>query len=244
LAIDQTPISLQQTLCTLQVSRKLQPVLEELASRRILEKTFQQRTDLTVEPQELEQAIDQFREQQGGDSAQFQEWLVDQAWDEAIFRAQVLFDLKLEKLKFKLAEPKLLEAFMEQKLMLDRLVLSRIVVNQRDLAEELLINLEEGATFEQLAREYSCSEDAVTNGMMGIVSRAEVQSSLWLDPYQAKPQEILGPIACDQQWWILRVEALLPATLDQSTEQYLRELIFAEWLTTQIRRLTIDLHLS
>ncbi|GAB4380368.1 MAG: hypothetical protein Kow00121_36460 [Elainellaceae cyanobacterium] len=158
---------------------------------------------------------------------------------------QVQHNLKLEAFKAQLAAPKLLEAFMEHKLQLDQVVLSHIVVNNQDLAEELKLQiLEDSASFEYLAQEYSQANDAVTNGIIGIASRADAQSWFGTDVYQFQPGQVVGPIACGTDWCLLRVEKVLPAELDDSAKEYLQEQIFQQWLTEKIKTHTVDLHLS
>jgi parvulin-like peptidyl-prolyl isomerase len=51
-------------------------------------------------------------------------------------------------------------------------------VNEQELAEELASQIEEGASFDQLAREYSIADDRVLNGMMGPVSRGALPDIL------------------------------------------------------------------
>lgn len=82
--------------------------------------------------------------------------------DSTTFRQQIAFNLKLEKLKATVTQPNIQEYFIERKLFLERVVLSRLVVEDRALAEELRSQLvEDGASFEQLAQEYSVAEDRV-----------------------------------------------------------------------------------
>lgn len=61
----------------------------------------------------------------------------------------------------------------EQKLFLDRVV-SRLIVTEKELAEELKSQILEGARFEQLAQEYSITDNRMLNGIMGTVSRGQL----------------------------------------------------------------------
>lgn len=245
LAIDHHPIGFKSVLRWLRSTGKLPVFLQELLSQTVIEQELQQHPDLLVEPVVLQQAIADFRQQNSlEDNQAFQHWLVDQGWDEAIFEQHVEFNLKLAALKATLAAPKLLEAFMEQKLWLDRVVLSRIVVESCDLAEELNVQIEEGASFEQLAQEYSLAEDAVTNGLMGVLHRADVHHWLGIDVYQLPLQQVVGAIACEQHWCLIRVEKLLPAQLDDAVKEYLQEQIFQQWLLKKIQTQVVELCLT
>lgn len=223
----------------------LPALLETIVSRYIVEQKLQDEPDLQISPPEVEQAVDQFRQQnQLADPQTFQAWLISQGWDETLFRNQIRFDLQLQAFKAQLAEPKLLEAFIEHKTKLDRVVLSRIVVGSRDLAEEIRSQISEGGSFEQLAQDYSQTEDALTNGLMGVASRAEIQQVVQFDIYQLPPATVSEVFTCREDYWLLRVEKLLPATLDESVTVYLQDQIFQQWLTKEMNSTKIDLLLS
>ncbi|MBW4517971.1 MAG: peptidylprolyl isomerase [Timaviella obliquedivisa GSE-PSE-MK23-08B] len=247
LAIANHPISFQQALQSLRNSGKLSLFLEEIATQYLLEQEFQQRSDLEIQASAIEEAIVTFQQQNGlTELRNFQSWLKSKGWDESIFREQIALNLKLEKFKVQLAQPQLLQHFIENKLLLDQVVLSRIVVASQDLAEELKIQIvEESGSFEGLAQTYSQSEDGATNGMMGAVSRLQIQQTIAIDVYAAEVGEIIGPIACDGDCWcLIRVEKMLPATLDYATAQQLQDEIFQQWLSNKMQSLVIDLCLS
>jgi parvulin-like peptidyl-prolyl isomerase len=246
LTINHQPIAFKQVLQLLRSTGKLPLFLQELVSRYVIEQELQQRTDLEVDVSVLHQAIATFRQQNDLENPQqFQNWLIDQGWDETIFHKQVEFNFKLDTFKVQLAAPKLLETFIDHKFLLDQIVLSRIVVKTQDLAAELKIQIvEDAASFEQLAQDYSQTDDAVTNGMMGVLSRADVQNQFGIDAYQLQLGQVVGPIAHEQFWCLLRVEKILPAELDDSVDHYLQEQIFQQWLAKKVQALTIDLCLS
>lgn len=246
LAIANQPISFRQALQSLRASGKLSLFLEEIATRHALEQEFQQRSDLQISASAIEEAIATFQQQNDlTESQSFQSWLRGKGWDEGLFHEQIAFSLMIEQFKVQLAQPQLLQRFIENKLWLDQAVLSRIVVASPDLAEELKIQIiEETASFERLAQSYSQSEDAAMNGMMGAVSRLEIQQAIAIDVYAAEAGEIIGPIACDGCWCLIRVEKLLPAALDDAITQQLQDEIFQQWLSNKIQSLNIDLCLS
>lgn len=246
LTIDRTPVSFRQILRQMRSTGKLPEFLQEILSQTVIEQELQQRTDLEIDALTVQKTIDHFRQHNNlQDDRSFHEWLLQQGWDEAIFDQQVKFDLKLNRFKAQLAEPKLLEAFINQKLLLDQVVLSRIVVSNRDLAEELKIQIvEDGMSFEQLAQDYSKTDDAVTNGMVGMVSRSEAQSWFGIDLYQVQAKEMIGPIALEQDWCLLRVEKILPAELTDAVKEFLQEQIFQQWLSGEIQAKTVNLYLS
>ena len=245
LAIDHHPVTFKQVLKWLRSTGKLPQFLQELISQYVIEQELHQRADLEINSLILNRAIARFRQENDlTDPQHFQLWLIDQGWDEAIFQKQMQFNLKLDQFKAQLTAPQLSEAFIEQKLLLDQVVLSRIVVNSQDLAEELKTQIvEDGARFEQFAQDYSQTDDAITNGMMGVVSRADVQTWLGIDVYHIQLGQVVA-IAHEQSWWLIRVEKILPAELNDSVKNYLQEQIFQQWLGKQVQALTIDVYLG
>ena len=154
-------------------------------------------------------------------------------------------NFKLDKLKIAIANPKLSEYFIERKIFLDRVVLSRIIVDNRELAEELHTQIEEGTSFEQLAREYSLADDRIVNGMMGPVSRGTMPDKLRAAVDVASSGDILGPIELEERYGLFRVEQLLPASLeDTQIKQALQNELFEKWLAEKIQKLTVKLQVK
>lgn len=246
LLVDEQPIHLNQALKYLQISGKLQPFILEILKQHILEKEIQTRVqELDISPAVIEQAVIDFRlEQQLTDPQKFQEWLSSNGLDYDTFHKQVASSFKLEKLKAQITEPKLQEYFIERKIFLDRVVLSRIIVTDKELAEELKSQILEGARFEQLAQEYSLTDDRTLNGMMGAVSRGQMSDALRALIDLAAPGEMIGPIEIEQCYCLFRVEQFLPASLEGKLKQELQNQLFEQWLGEKMQKLAIKLQVS
>lgn len=246
LVVDNYPISLAQALKYLQASGRMQLLIGDILRQHVIEQEIQARTDLDINPALTEQAIIDFRLQnQLTDAKRFQEWLASQGTDRSTFHTQINFGFKLEKLKAAVTQPKLQEYFIERKLFLDRVVISRIIVAEQELAEELASQIEEGASFEQLAKEYSVTDDRLVNGMMGPISRGSLPDLLRAALDAADPGEVVGPLAIDGRWGLFRVEQFLPASLEQNQlKQVLENELFEQWLAEKIQKLTVKLQVS
>ena len=246
LVVDNYPISLAQALKYLQASGRMQLLIGDILRQHVIEQEIQARTDLDINPALTEQAIIDFRLQnQLTDSKQFQEWLANQGTDRSTFHTQINFGFKLEKLKAVVTQPKLQEYFIERKLFLDRVVISRIIVAEQELAEELASQIEEGTSFEQLAKEYSLTDDRIVNGMMGPISRGSLPDVLRAAIDVANPDEVVGPLAIDGRWGLFRVEQVLPASLEQNQlKESLENELFEQWLAEKIQKLTVKLQVS
>jgi parvulin-like peptidyl-prolyl isomerase len=246
LTVDDQPISIAQAVKYLQASGKLGQFIGDILRQYVIEQEIATREDIEITPALTEQTIIDFRlKNQLTDPQQFQEWLKNNGTDYGTFHSSVAFGFKLEKLKALVTEAKLQEYFIERKIFIDRVVLSRIIVDSRELAEELQTQIEEGARFEQLAKEYSLADDRIVNGMMGPVSRGTMPDILRAAVDVATPGQIVGPIELEERYGLFRVEQFLPASLeDTQLKQALQNELFEKWLAEKIQKLTVKLQVS
>ncbi|MDM9385478.1 peptidylprolyl isomerase [Chlorogloeopsis sp. ULAP01] len=246
LNVDEQPISLEQVVKYLQISGKLGQFIGDILRQYIIDQELQMREDIAISPAITEQAIIDFRlKNQLSEPKAFQEWLKNNGTDYEIFHSTISFNFKLEKLKAVVTENKLQEYFIERKIFLDRVVISRIIVDNRELAEELQAQIEEGASFEQLAKEYSLTDDRIVNGIMGPVSRGSMPDKLRAAVDVASPGEIIGPIELEERYGLFRVEQFLPASLtDTQLKQTLQNELFEKWLAEKIQKLTVKLQVK
>ncbi len=244
--INDEPIDLYQVIQYLQVSGKLNQFISDVLRQYVLEQELETRNDIEISTALIEQAIIDYRlKNQLTDPEQFQEWLKNNGSDYATFHASVTFSFKLEKLKALIVEPKLPEYFIERKIYLDRVVLSRIMVDNRELAEELHTQIEEGGSFEQLAKEYSLADERIFNGMMGPISRGSLPDILRAAVDAATPGKLIGPIELEGSLSLFRLENILPASLDNTQfKQSLQNELFEKWLGEKIQNLTVKLQVS
>ena len=246
LTVDDRPISLAQALAYLQSSGKINNFIGDILRQYVIEQEVETRKDLEVSPGTIEQSMIDFRlQRQLADPKVFQEWLARNGTDYATFHRQVAYGFKVGILKEVVTQPKLQEYFIERKIFLDRVVLSRIVVDSKELAEELYSQLEEGAAFDELAREYSLAEDRIVNGMMGVLSRGTLPDIMRAAIDSATPRDIVGPLELDGNWALLRVENFIPASLeDPQLKQVLENELFERWIAEKIQKLTVNLQAS
>jgi parvulin-like peptidyl-prolyl isomerase len=246
LTIDDQQISIAQVVKYLQASGKLGQFIGEILRQYVIEQELHKKEDIIISPVVTEQAIIDFRLQNKlTDPQSFQEWLKNNGTDYATFHSSVASSFKVEKLKEVITEPKLQEYFIERKIFLDRVVISRIIVDNRELAEELQAQIEEGASFEQLAREYSLTDDKIVNGMMGPISRGSMPDVLRAAVDIVSPGAIIGPIKLEERYGLFRVEQFLPASLeDTQLKQALQNELFEKWLAEKIQKLTVKVQVS
>ncbi|MEM7555353.1 MAG: peptidylprolyl isomerase [Cyanobacteria bacterium P01_A01_bin.84] len=251
LTVDEETINISQAVKYLQSSGKLGQFIGDILRQHVIEGEIRNRendsdSDIEVNSAVIEQAIIDFRLKNNlSDPESFQEWLQKNGIDYQTFHSSVASNFKLDKLKIAIANPKISEYFIERKIFLDRVVLSRIIVDNRELAEELQAQIQEGGSFEALAREYSLTDDKLVNGMMGPVSRGTMPDALRAAIDAAKIGDIVGPIQLEERFGLFRVEQSLPATLeDTQLKQALQNELFEKWLADKIQKLTVKLQVN
>jgi len=244
--INDDQIDLYQVVKYLQISGKLNQFISDVLRQYVLEKELKTRDDINISTALIEQAIIDFRlKNQLTDPEQFQTWLQNNGSDYATFYESVSFGFKLEKLKVVITEPKLPEYFIERKIYLDRVVLSRIMVSTRELAEELQTQIQEGSSFEQLAKEYSLADEKTFNGMMGPISRGSLPDILRASVDGANMGELIGPIEIEGTFNLFRLENILLSSLENvQLKQSLQNELFEKWLGEKIQNVTVKLQVS
>ncbi len=246
LTADEQPISLEQALKYLDSAGKLESVLWEIMRSYVIDQELQTLEKFDISSELLDQVVLDWRlENDLTNYATFQEWLANQGLDYPTFRSQIADKLKLEKLKAQVTEANLQEYFIERKIFLDRVVLSRLVVEEQALAEELKSQiLEDGAKFEQLVQEYSLTDDRILNGMMGAVSKGTLPTVLRAALDLANPGELIEPFEIEGLWYLVRVEKLLPASLDEQLKEELAHELFEQWLEDKIQNINVQLQVK
>ncbi|MFB2935930.1 peptidylprolyl isomerase [Aerosakkonemataceae cyanobacterium BLCC-F154] len=244
LSINGKNISLEQSLGYLSRAAKLSTVIKEIAQQYILEEQIKA---LGIEePKEdlVEQFILEFRMQQQLISAEsFQQWLVTNGVSYADFKEQVIFRIKQEQLKEKVVAAQVEEYFAQNKENLDRLVLSRIVVDHPEVAQDLKEQVEQhGADFTELAKKHSMVDDAIVGGVMGAMIRAQMPEFIREATKNVQPGQIIGPLKIDGRYCLLKVEQLLPASLEGALKRDLETHLFEEWLKQNLQKLDIKLN--
>ena len=246
LTVNDQSISINQAVKYLQASGKLSQFIGDILRQHVIEQEIQTRDDIDISPALTEQTIIDFRlKNQLTEPQIFQEWLIKNGTDYSKFYGSIAFGFKLEKLRALITEAKLPEYFIERKLFLDRVILSRIIVENQEIGEELQTQIEEGGSFEQLAKEYSLADDRIVNGMMGPISRGTMPDKLRAAVDVASPGQLVGLIEMDGRYGVFRVEQFLPASLeDTQLKQALQNELFEKWLAEKIQMLTVKLQVS
>ena len=251
LRIDENIITVEQAFKYLQDSGELPKFLLEISRQYIIEQEIKQLEFEEPSVEILEQFMLEFRFQQGLTTInKFHIWLANQGLSYQEFRTKIQSLIQFETFKKNLTEPQLESYFLEKKKDLEKVVLSRIVVEDEQIAQNLKDRIEQDAAdFNQLAKEYSIVDDAIIGGVLGAVIRGDMPEIIAQATDQALPGTIIGPMAIENRFCLLKVEEILTPSFDEALQKELGNKIFDQWLkerlqTAKIRLLPLEQHES
>ncbi|MEO1620122.1 MAG: parvulin peptidyl-prolyl isomerase [Cyanobacteria bacterium J06632_3] len=240
LVIDQQPVSLGQALSYLQTFGKLQPFVQDVLRYHALLQALQSRDDLVVTTADLGQAIIDFRLQnQLGEQASFYSWLQTQGLEYATFEQQIIIRLKLQKLKEKIAAEQIDDYFADHQSSFEQVDLQYILAADLELAEQIKTDIEQGQSFEEIARNHPLGDGKVIV-KRDVLRRQQLRAEIREGLVDVPIQTLVGPLAMGTRWCLCRVEQELPAQLDEAMRQTLSEQLFETWLQQQLQTLTVE----
>ncbi len=111
-----------------------------------------------------------------------------------------------------------------------------IQFEDRDLALELFYSLEEGEiTFPEISRLYIQEpEQRRTYGYQGVRHRKDFRPEIAAAVFAATPPEILKPITTSKGVYLIWVEEVIQAQLDEQLREKIITELFSEWLKQQV----------
>lgn len=245
LVIDKQPISVEQALSYLQFAGMLRSVLLEILRQHVLTLELQTRINLRPPPDIVEQVFQEFRQSHDLlESKALQIWLDNNNLDREQLHQQFIREWSLQQLKHQISQPTLQKYFDQHRHELDQIVLSCIAVGNIALAENLYDQIQQGISFNEIAKAYSLAEGRDDGGRIAPIHWSALRNELKNAIATASIGSIIGPIAINQHWYLIRVEAFLPAALEGELEEQLRTEIFDQWLIEKIETLTLELPAS
>lgn len=240
LTIDGNMISIGQAFSCLQLFGRLQPFAQEFLRYYTVYQEIQTRNDLVVSAGELAQVIMDFRLRSNlTDPDLFGRWLLSQGVDYSGFESQTVVALKLEKLKTLLLESQAEAYFEAHKTAFDQIEIGYAVAADESLAHHIKDKLAAGASFEQIAQEYPLDAEQNLVVKRDVLPRQRLRDDIQAAIATANLKEIVGPVAMQQRWCVLRIEHIIPAVLDEALKNSFRDLLFNQWLAAKLGGLNV-----
>ena len=114
-------------------------------------------------------------------------------------------------------------------------------------SQELYFRIKEGEqSFDELARQYSQGQEAQTGGLIGPVEIGSIHPNLAKMLIASDVGQLQAPTVIGDWIVLVRLEKLLPVTLDQPMQQRLIEESFDKWLKESVAQqmATLKIHAS
>jgi len=191
---------------------------------------------ITLNADEQKTAAQQIFQQLGIDSDEkLAAWLKQQSMTSTQLIARAERSLKLAKYKQETWGSKVNASFLERKQNLDRVIYSLICTKDFCVAQELYFRIKDGEqSFDQLAREFSQGPEAQTGGLIGPVEIGSVHPNLSKILISSDVGQIHTPTVIGDWIVLVRLEKMLPVTLDDAMQQRLIEENFNKWLDESV----------
>lgn len=245
LTIDGTSLSLGTVLRYYQLSGRLLPWIRDIVEQHIIFSEIQRRDDLNVTLAEVEQAAVEVRVQQKlTDATTFQQWLDSQGMNYELFQNRIILNLKLEKLKSKIAAPNLQALFDEQKAVLDQVEVTCVVFAEEAHAHQFKGQISESQTFDRLVSEYTIADPLKVSVMKSAIRFGQLPDNVRETLRNAAVGEVVEPLNMEQRWCVFRVEQFLPATLEGAVARSLEDRLFQQWLVEKAQEVNVKLGAS
>jgi len=218
---------------------QLKTFTQKVWQKKVIEKAAQER-GLTVTPEEIQVVGDQLRrEKRLEKAADTIAWLVDQMISVEDLEAGIRDRLLAKKLAEHLFSKEVEKVFVQNKLQFDQIILYQIVVANRQLAQELFYQIQEGEiSFFDAAHLYDIDENRRhLCGCEGKVYRWGLKPDIAVAVFSAQPGEVIRPIETERGYHLFLVEKFLPAELTPQRYQEILHNMFNEWVSNEVNYL-------
>ena len=195
--------------------------LHDLFTQRGLVFQISQREKIKIPRDELQKGIDQWRYKNRLESVEDTEnYLSQRNISFADMAREIEYQMLEERLKTQITAEQIQAHFASQKLASERREICWILVNERDIAEEIAIQIRDGGRdFHTLARQYSLDERTrPASGYLGRQSRRDLPADVAPLLFAAEVGTVIGPIKVETGYALYYIQQHCPAVLDEATK--------------------------
>ncbi len=246
LSINGKSISLHELLYYLKIDGKIDLLLEDTINDLLISQAAE-REGVTVSDEELQDALDTFR--QGASlqkKVEMENWLKQKNMTIDDIEIHLERNAVAAKLKDKIvAGEKVNQYFAENRPSFDTANISHILVEKEGVAHELFSQVTvEDVEFSSLARKYSIDNDSKdAGGYIGSVNRKTLSPVMESAVFGARDGDVVGPVSTDMGYHIIKVEKVQIGELDDNVKEKIKDELFSNWLKEEARDARIDLKL-
>ncbi len=190
-------------------------VLENLIFRKVLEEDAA-RLNVEVTEEEITQELDFIKEQLNSEDTEgggYEAYLENNAMTEEFLKKNIELQLMLGKYEearmeeIEVTDEEIQDYFDEHQEQLIQVNVRGILVNSQEEAEDLKVQLDDGADFAELAEEHSIDPiTSVEGGSFGYVYKGMLPADIEDVIFDMEPGEISDPVASENGVYIFKVE--------------------------------------
>lgn len=201
--------------------------------------------NITVEPDELQQAVDSWRLMNQLDSVEAtQLWLQNHLLSLEEFGKLISATVLSAKLAQHLFGEKIEPYFLDYQLDYMQAAIYEIILDDEDMAMELSYAMYEGEiSFFDAAYQYiQDPELSRRGGYKGAIYRKDLKPEVSAAVFAATPPQILKPIITSSGVHLIKVEELTKPQLDTAMRQKILSELFNAWLVQQIQQFEVKIN--
>jgi len=236
-------LTLGEFLAALHRRQRLRPLLVETAIEKLLVDQARE-AGLAVSTEQLQQAVNRFRQERGLHAAlETRRWLSERGLELPDLETTVETELLIEQLQRRLTESRATDYFAVHKDEFARARLRQLLVASEGEAREIYSQLtEEGRDFAELARQNSLHlPTRAAGGSLAPLCRCELAGDVGRAVFSARPGQVVGPFPAPTGYSLYLVEELLPAELDPATTSLIRRRLFNAYVSERFAEVRPDL---
>lgn len=233
-------------------------LLSQIADKMVDEELIRQEAknlNITVEDNEVDEIIESVAAKQKTSVSALKARYSQAGFPFSSFKKQIEADLLWSKIvtdslraKIKITDSKIKEYLEQQKLSLDvtKFLLAEIYIqNSKDakvLSEKLAGEINAGADFQTIVKQFSHSPTSENNGEIGWVSKSEISPKIYEEVSKLKKSQITKPIYVNDGYYIFKlIDKKSVSHIEESDMQSAKMRIFSRELEIESKRYLMDL---
>ncbi|AFY48707.1 parvulin-like peptidyl-prolyl isomerase [Nostoc sp. PCC 7524] len=228
-------ITPREVVTYLKKTLQIKEVCNNVLYQKIINTAAQER-DIKITEAEIQIEADRLRyEKRLVKASDTIAWLVDQLVLSEDWEAGILDSLLSKKLAVSLFAKDVEKYFLENQLDYDQVLLYQIVVSNKQLAQEICYQIEEGEiSFYEAAHIYDIDQRRRNHcGYEGKFYRWSLKPDVAAVVFNTTPGDLIGPLIIDKVNYILMVKEFIPAELTDERREEIINKMFQEWLAAK-----------
>ena len=232
-------IFLRDVICALGVSDHLD--FFNRFTRQVLIRQLAGREGIVVDAENLQQKVDDWRYRHRLERVEDTEkWLGQRG----VLLQDVAKEAEADRLEYllsvKISDGEIAPFFVQHKRGFDEADVCWIFVRTESVAEELFMQIEEGADFYALARHYSEDENTrPAGGYLGRLRRNQLPKGISVRVFALSAGQVMGPEKVSGGYAIYLLQQFYAAELTDQVQKEIRKKLFNQWLQHEMHKAEI-----